>query len=180
MVFRSLGIKLFISYLVIIFAGGIVLATSAGFILPTAFDHHMANMMGGSMMGPGMMPMDMTSDLYTGFRSAVNEALLKAGAANETAESIRAFAVSASYLRARDGGVPAKAQTPVVYTQRWAYVPVGPGGGRELYDIAEDPLAARDVAEANASVCDELHAKLLKWLEDVDAPEEAAAPFRAE
>jgi arylsulfatase A-like enzyme len=92
--------------------------------------------------------------------------LLKAGAVNETAEAIRSFAVSACFMRLREGEIPANALTPAVYTQRWAYVPVGPGGERELYDLAEDPLAAR-------------HAKLLKWLEDADAPPEAAAPFRA-
>ncbi len=81
MVFRSLGAKLFISYLLIILVGGTVLGTSVRFIIPTAFDHHMAHMMGGDMMGPGMMANAMSSDLYASFNSAVSEALLKAGLA---------------------------------------------------------------------------------------------------
>jgi len=104
--------------------------------------------------------------------------LLRSGAVTETAESIRLYAISAGHLRLRDGKMPADAETPVVYTQRWAYVPVGPGGARELYDISKDPLAERDVAAGNESVCDELHAKLLSWLQSVGAPPEAALPFR--
>jgi len=104
--------------------------------------------------------------------------LLKSGASNQTAQAIRSFAVSGSFARLREGDIPANAETPVVYTQRWAYVPVGPGDARELYDISKDPLAERDVAAENAAVCDELHAKLTGWLESVGAPPEAALPFR--
>ncbi|MHC5056347.1 MAG: sulfatase [Planctomycetota bacterium] len=105
--------------------------------------------------------------------------LLESGSVTRTVEAMRLFAVSACFIRLREGEVPANALTPVVYTQRWAYVPLGPTGTRELYDLAADPLAAHDVAAPNAAVCDELHAKLLRWLEKIKAPPEAAAPFRA-
>lgn len=94
MVFRSLGVKLFISYLIIIIVGGIVLATSARFIIPTAFDRHMANMMDGDMIGSDMMSNNMSSDLYTSFRSAVNEALLEAGLAAFAAAVVVSIFVS--------------------------------------------------------------------------------------
>jgi len=94
MVFGSLGVKLFFSYLVIIIVGGIVLATSARFIIPSAFDHHMSNMMGAGMLGPGMMSMNMDSDLYASFRSVVNEALLKAGVAAFTAAVVVSVFIS--------------------------------------------------------------------------------------
>jgi histidine kinase len=78
---RQLGLKLFISYLIIIITGIIVLAVSAEFVIPSAFNRHMGAMMGdGGMMG-GMMMDDMSTDLYSNFRSAMGEALLRAGLA---------------------------------------------------------------------------------------------------
>lgn len=76
-----LGLKLFVSYLIIIFTGIIILAISANFVIPTAFERHMSFMMtDGGMMG-GMMTGDMNSDLYTNFRAAMGEALFQAGLA---------------------------------------------------------------------------------------------------
>jgi two-component system sensor histidine kinase BaeS len=83
---RHLSWKLFLSYLVVILVGIVVLASAAEFAVPTAFDRHMsamADMMGGQMMGMGM-------DLFTNFRSAVTEALAVAG----IAASLAAVAVS--------------------------------------------------------------------------------------
>jgi len=85
---RYLGAKLFISYLVIILVCVLVLATSAEFAIPTAYEHHMTNMMGNNSM-MGMMG-DMDTDLYTRFNDAVNEALTRAA----LAASIAAVVVS--------------------------------------------------------------------------------------
>ena len=74
---RRLSWKLFLSYLVVILVGIVVLVSAAEFAVPTAFDRHMsamADMMGGRMMGMGM-------DLFTNFRSAVTEAVALAGIA---------------------------------------------------------------------------------------------------
>jgi histidine kinase len=68
---RHLGWKLFLSYLVIILVGVIVLASATEFAVPSAFERHMAAM--ASMMGPGSRMMEM--DLFDNFRNAVNEAL---------------------------------------------------------------------------------------------------------
>jgi histidine kinase len=74
---RHLGWKIFISYLVIILIGTIVLATAAEFVIPRSFDRHLAAMgsMMADMMGSSSMGMDLNADLFTNFRSAVNEAL---------------------------------------------------------------------------------------------------------
>lgn len=74
---RHLGWKIFISYLVVILIGAIVLATAAEFVIPRSFDRHLAAMgsMMVDMMGSSMMGMDLNADLFTNFRSAVNEAL---------------------------------------------------------------------------------------------------------
>jgi histidine kinase len=89
---RQLGWKLFLSYLVVILIGAIVLATAAELAIPRSFNRHMASM--GSMM-PGMMDesgmgMDLNSDLFSNFRAAVNESLLLAA----FAASIAAVVVS--------------------------------------------------------------------------------------
>jgi signal transduction histidine kinase len=77
---RHLGARLFLSHLAIILVGVIVLGIASQFILPTAFNRHMAGMgmnMGGMMGGEsgphtGMLP------LYVEFRASFNEALLYA------------------------------------------------------------------------------------------------------
>ncbi len=80
---QRLGLKLFISYMVVILVGIIALAVSTEFSVPAAFDHHMlamAEMMQGRGMmgGMGGAPVDLEADLFTSFRNAVNEALTRA------------------------------------------------------------------------------------------------------
>ena len=71
---KHLGAKIFFSYLVIIILGVLVLVIASQFILPTAFNRHMAGM--------GMMNMmdgsDSMSQLFVDFRASFNEALLYA------------------------------------------------------------------------------------------------------
>lgn len=76
-----LGLKLFVSYLIIIFTGIVVLAISANFVIPSAFNRHMSAMMGDSSMMGDMMGTDLSSDLYANFRVAMGEALFQAGLA---------------------------------------------------------------------------------------------------
>src|SRR5262245_3463168 len=77
---RHLGWKLFLSYLVVILVGLVVLASAVEFVVPSAFERHMV------MMSPMMR--DHTSmktgmeNLFTGFRDAVNEALALAALAS--------------------------------------------------------------------------------------------------
>lgn len=93
---RHLGWKIFLSYLIVLLVGFIVLATATEFTAPTAFDHHLAamnDMMMGdtSMMGDGT---DLGLDLFTNFRNAVNEALGLALAAAFTAALVVSLIVS--------------------------------------------------------------------------------------
>ena len=73
-----LGLKLFISYLFIIFTGILVLGISAEFVIPLAFKNHMSAMMADNGMMGGMKS-QMDTDLYTNFRAAMAEALFRAG-----------------------------------------------------------------------------------------------------
>jgi histidine kinase len=87
---RHLSWKLFLSYLVVILVGIVVLASAAEFAVPTAFERHMAamaGMMGGQMMGLG-------TDLYSNFRNAVTEAILVAGSAAFVAALVLSVFVS--------------------------------------------------------------------------------------
>lgn len=79
---RSLSRKLFISYMLVIATGVVVLALTVQLSGRPAFDRHlaaMAQMMGNSMMGPMMGPMmnaqTLEADLYINFQSALRESL---------------------------------------------------------------------------------------------------------
>jgi signal transduction histidine kinase len=69
---RRLGWKLFVSYLTVILVGIIVLASAAEFVVPSAFERHLAAM--ARLMGDASAGME--TDLFTNFRRAVNEALI--------------------------------------------------------------------------------------------------------
>lgn len=106
-----LGAKIFFSYLVIIFLGVTVLILASQFVLPSAFNRHMGNMMGnGGMMG--MMGNDPMSQLYADFRASFNEALLYAALAATCA------ALALSYLFSRSVVAPVLAMSRA--TQRIA------------------------------------------------------------
>ncbi len=77
------GWKIFFSYVIIILVGILVLGVSVELAIPAAFDQHMMNtenMMGGQTMGEMMsgQNMEMELDLFTSFRSAINQALFRA------------------------------------------------------------------------------------------------------
>ena len=67
---RYLGWKLFLSYLIVILIGVIVLITAAEFVMPTAFERHLAAM--AAMMGDAT---GLAADLFDNFRAAVTEAM---------------------------------------------------------------------------------------------------------
>jgi signal transduction histidine kinase len=102
---RHLAAKLFLSYLVIILVGVIVLASAAELTIPRSFDRHMSAMSAWmvNMMGDSGMMMEM--DLFTNFRTAVREALAYA--------ALTAFmvAVVVSLLVSRQVVAPVRAIT---------------------------------------------------------------------
>jgi hypothetical protein len=67
---RHLGAKIFFSYLVIIVLGVAVLVIASQFVLPSAFNRHMAGMAGNGMMG--MNGNGVMSQLYIDFRADSN------------------------------------------------------------------------------------------------------------
>jgi signal transduction histidine kinase len=68
---RRLGLKLFISYLIVILVSSVVLASAAEVVVPGAFERHLAAM----AVFMGDTSPDLELDLFTNFRHAVNEAL---------------------------------------------------------------------------------------------------------
>jgi two-component system sensor histidine kinase BaeS len=68
---RHLSWKLFLSYLVVILVGIVVLATAAEFVAPSAFQRHIAAM--AALMG-GSSP-ELQANLLSNFQRAVNESL---------------------------------------------------------------------------------------------------------
>jgi arylsulfatase A-like enzyme len=81
----------------------------------------------------------------------------------------REFVVSGCFGRSSDGKAPARASTPFLVTEKWGYAPIGAQGQPELYDLAHDPLAARDVAAAHANLVREMNGLLAKHLRDAGA-----------
>lgn len=105
---QHLGVKLFLSYLAVIFVGLVVLIIASQFILPTAFSRHMAGMMAGNENGIGMgMGMGGPgfgrgngngTPLYVDFRAGFNEALLYAAFAAIVAAILLGFYLSRSVI----------------------------------------------------------------------------------
>jgi histidine kinase len=101
---RHLSAKLFLSYLVIILIGVIVLIIASQFILPGSFSRHMANMsMAGGMMEGMMGPGDMgnsgdMSQFYADFRASFNEALTYAALAAMTVAVLLSVYLSRSII----------------------------------------------------------------------------------
>lgn len=75
---KRLAWKLFLSYMIVIFIGVIVLAFAAELTIPRSFQRHLSAMgsMMDQMMGEAPMGMDLNADLFENFRRAVNEAML--------------------------------------------------------------------------------------------------------
>lgn len=105
--------KLFLSYVVVVLVGIIVLATATSISAPAAFERHMAGM-SGMMLSNGMsgtsLPKQM--DLFANYQASVTEAISLAAAAALIA------AILASYLVSRQ--VVGPVQKMMVMSQRIA------------------------------------------------------------
>jgi len=98
-----------------------------------------------------------------------------------SASSHREYVVSGGYIDSTIGSIRADAKraiTPFLVTNHWGYAPVGPEGEPELYDMATDPLATRNVAADNASVVAELHQLLLEHLREHHASDALLALWK--
>ena len=87
-----LGVKLLLSYLVVILAGGFVLVIASQWTLPTAFSHHMSGVGVGMMGGQGG---DMMQGFFMDYRASFNETLAYA----VLASSFAAMAISVFFSR---------------------------------------------------------------------------------
>ncbi len=106
---RHLAAKLFLSYLTVILVGIVILASAAEFVVPSAFERHLAAMgsMMQQMMGGGMMTemmglpadVDLNADLYRNFRAAVTEALALASVAAGASAIVVSLFVSRQVVR---------------------------------------------------------------------------------
>ena len=93
---RHLGWKLFLSYLIIIVVGVLVLASAAELAIPASFDRHMTAMgpMMDGMMGGVEASQEQDAELFSSFRAGVNQALFLAASAATLAAVLVSFLVS--------------------------------------------------------------------------------------
>jgi len=95
---------------------------------------------------------------------------------------LREHVITAAHTRpaaATPDQLPARASTPFLRAANWGYAPVGPGGAPQLFDLAADPRAEHDVAEANRATVAELHELLLASLKEYGADEATQALWRS-
>jgi signal transduction histidine kinase len=81
--------KVFLSYVIVVFVGVVVLVSATSLSVPAAFERHLAGM---SAMMDNAQPMEM--DLFSNYRAAVTEALSLAAVAALTAAIIASFLIS--------------------------------------------------------------------------------------
>jgi len=93
-----LGVKLFLSYFVVILVGMAVIGITTKFTTPRAFERHMAQQLGtGQGMGMGQGG-GMMSDFYQNFQASFNESLVSAVVAASFVALIVSFIFSRSIL----------------------------------------------------------------------------------
>ena len=94
----KLSHKLFVSYLLVVTVGLVVLVLSTAFIAPITFEQQMAHMGAGQGQQRGMMQAQMSdqinAEIEANFRSSINQALLLAGAAAVVAAVVVSWLVS--------------------------------------------------------------------------------------
>ena len=96
--------------------------------------------------------------------------------------ALRESVITAAHARpaaATPDQLPARASTPFLRAANWGYAPVGPDGAPQLFDLAADPRAEHDVAEANRATVAELHELLLASLKEYGAGAAAQALWRS-
>ena len=97
----SLIWKFFLSYVIVVAVGLLVLAISTAYVAPETFSTHISKMHGsgaGMMNGNNMLSL-LEDDLGDSFRESVNSALLQAGIAATLAASLVSWIVSQRIVR---------------------------------------------------------------------------------
>jgi len=138
---RHLSWKLFLSYLTVILVGMVVLASAAEFVVPSAFERHMAAM--AALLGGQATGMD--TDLFTNFRRAVNEALsLSTLAAFLAAVAVSVFVSRRIVTPVREMVIASRRIAEGHYNER-VRVPGGPRP-EELDELAQLALSFNRMA----------------------------------
>ena len=138
---RHLSWKLFLSYLTVILVGMVVLASAAEFVVPSAFERHMAAM--AALLGGQATGMD--TDLFTNFRRAVNEALsLSTLAAFLAAVAVSVFVSRRIVTPVREMVIASRRIAEGHYNER-VTVPGGPKP-EELDELAQLALSFNRMA----------------------------------
>lgn len=125
--FRSqLGLKLFLSYLVVIGVGIIALMAATPLVVPGAFERHIGGMQGmmdtGNMMGDPTAPQ---GDLFINFGEAVRDAVTLAGIATSLSAIVVSLFISRRIVaRVRDMTVASERISQGNYKER-VKVPIG-------------------------------------------------------
>ena len=91
----------------------------------------------------------------------------------ESEDSLHECVVSATFTRLEEGELAPNRVTPMLYTERWAYAPVGSYGERELYDLGADPQTETNLAAEKGDIADDLHDAFIRELRQLEAPNEA-------
>lgn len=138
---KRLAWKLLLSYVIVILVGVIVLATAAEFVLPGAFDRHMAEM--AQMMGSNIPQMEM--DLFANFRRAVNEALMLAALAASLVAVIASVLVSRQVAAPIGGMLKASRRIAGGHYDERVRVPGDPARD-ELDELAQLALSFNQMA----------------------------------
>ena len=91
----------------------------------------------------------------------------------ESEDSLHDCVVSSTFTRLEAGELPPNRVTPMLYTERWAYAPVGSYGEQELYDLAADPRTETNLVAEKGDIANDLHDAFIHELRKLDAPDEA-------
>jgi histidine kinase len=143
-----LALKIFLSYLVVILVGSIVLASATEFSVPRSFNRHMAAMssMMGEIIDEPTEGIDLNSDLFKNFRAAVNEALiLAAGAAFFVAIFINILVSRRIVAPVREMMIASKHITEGNYSER-VHVP-GNQSPDEMDELAQLGVSFNQMAD---------------------------------
>jgi len=141
---------------------------------------------GGRKINALIQPTDLLPTLLdlTGIQADIPEAfhgksfahLLK----NESQSLLHDYVITASHLKFVQGMDLYKWHTtPVVYSEKWAYVPIGVDGKSELFNIESDYYAESNVISSHTDIAKEMHEKLLVWLQEINAPEEVVEVYHS-
>ncbi|MHB9033122.1 MAG: sulfatase, partial [Anaerolineae bacterium] len=112
-------------------------------------------LIGGTTVDALLQPTDIVPTLFdlAGIPCVTGEPLQGRSFAHlvrgEKSPLVRDYAISGSFLRPAAGAVASKWVTPVLYTERWAYAPIGPEGERQLFALETDPNAEVNIAQDN-------------------------------